>query len=324
MSCKQRTLRRSISFRGIGLHTGEQVNVEIHPAVANSGITFQRTDLEHKPYIQAKASNVIDTQLSTKVGTEETYVSTIEHLMAAFYGFGIDNALVTIDSWEMPILDGSALPFLTLLDETGVQELERSKKVLFVKKMIEIVDKKDPTRFIRVEPHGVPLLSYAIDFPGIGSQKLSLEMNGYAFCQELCFARTFCLKEDIDIMQSLGFGKGGSLDNAVVFSRKTGKVLNPNGLRHDHEFVKHKALDCIGDLALVGVPVIGHVICNKAGHELHTELAKKLQKIHESSVLEKSDSVSSSLKEHISKALSFPMSLENVKKSFKGFLTQPI
>jgi UDP-3-O-[3-hydroxymyristoyl] N-acetylglucosamine deacetylase len=298
--------------------------VEIHPATANTGITFQRTDLAHKPYIPAKANNVIDTQLSTKIGTEDDYVSTIEHLMAAFYGFGIDNALVTIDSWEMPILDGSALPFLALLDEAGIEELELSKKVFIVKKTIEVVDKKDPTRFVRIEPHGSPLLSYAIDFPGIGSQKLSLDMNGYAFCRELCFARTFCLKEDIDIMQSLGFGKGGSLDNAVVFSKKTGKVLNPNGLRHELEFVKHKALDCIGDLALVGNAIVGHVICNKAGHELHTALANKLLEAQASSALDCVDSLSPSLKEQMSQVLTFPMSLGNVKESFKSFLTQPI
>lgn len=274
----QRTLQTSVSFSGVGLHSGKNINVEIRPAAANTGILFQRSDIANAPYIKAEPSSVFDTTLATRIGSPQMFISTIEHLMSAFFGLGIDNAVVSVSADEMPVLDGSAAPFLVMLDEAGVQELSVPRKLLIIKKVIEVVDPKNPTRFIRIEPSQTPRISYAIDFENagaIGKQSISFDLTGQAFCSELAFARTFCLAEDITRMQAAGLAKGGSLDNAVVVSREKG-VLNAAGLRSNNEFVRHKALDCVGDLALVGMSIMGHVIANKAGHDLHTMLAKKL------------------------------------------------
>jgi UDP-3-O-[3-hydroxymyristoyl] N-acetylglucosamine deacetylase len=274
----QRTLKSTIRFSGIGLHSGAVVSVEIRPATANTGILFQRTDLPGSPYIKASAEAVFDTSLATRIGTPEIYVSTIEHLMAAFYGFGIDNAIVALNSFELPILDGSAAPFLVLLDEAGISILQVPRKVLAIKKVVEVVDAKNPERFIRIEPSRKPWISYVIDFnqsQAIGRQSVSLEYTGISFCEEFSFARTFCLAEEVAYMQSRGLARGGSLENAIVVSKHEG-IVNEGGLRAESEFVRHKVLDCIGDLALVGMPLLGHVIAHKAGHDLHTELAKKI------------------------------------------------
>jgi UDP-3-O-[3-hydroxymyristoyl] N-acetylglucosamine deacetylase len=198
--------------------------------------------------------------------------------MGAFFALGIDNAIVALDSFELPILDGSAVPFLVLLDEAGSVALKKPKKAFVVTRTVEILDPQRPDRFIRVEPSKTPLLTYAIDFDrasAIGKQAITLGMTGEAYCNEVCFARTFCLESDIAFMHSRGLAKGGSLENAIVVSPEHG-VTNRMGLRASNEFVRHKALDCIGDLTLLGMPLIGHVIAHKAGHDLHTQLAKKL------------------------------------------------
>jgi UDP-3-O-[3-hydroxymyristoyl] N-acetylglucosamine deacetylase len=278
MSHLQRTIKRSIAFSGVALHSGKSVSVEIRPASANTGILFQRIDLSNKPYIKASAETVFDTSLATRIGSPEAYVSTIEHLMAAFFGFGIDNAVIAIDNCEMPILDGSAAPFMVLLDEAGIQELKEPKKILIIKKTIEIVDKQNPSSFIRIEPSSKAMISYGIDFENaktIGKQHVSMNYTPSSFCEEFSFARTFCLEEEINYMLSRGLAKGGSLDNAVVVSRTKG-LLNRNGLRQDSEFVRHKVLDCIGDLHLLGMPILGHVIAHKAGHALHNQLARAI------------------------------------------------
>ena len=303
----QRTIKNSVSFSGIGLHSGVMVDVEIRPAAANTGIVFCREDLPGSPYIAAKADNVLDTQLATRIGTKDAWVSTIEHLMAAFFGFGIDNAIVSLNNYELPIVDGSAMPFLVLLDEAGIQELATPRKWIRIKNSIEIVDEKDPTRFIRVESSRIPMLSYAIDFKNskhIGIQNISTPLTGQSVFEELCFARTFCLAEEISYMQSKGLARGGSLENAVVVSSKDG-VLNREGLRAQDEFVRHKMLDCVGDLALVGMPIIGHVIAHKAGHDLHTALAKQiLQNLSQHEVLQSAREIS-----NYSALMNFPKSL---------------
>ena len=278
MGNQQRTVKSTAKFSGIGLHSGELVEVEIRPAPANTGIVFVREDLPSRPYIKATPENVFDTTLATRIGTPDAFISTIEHLMSAFFGLGIDNAIVGVNSYELPIVDGSAAPFLVLLDEAGVVELAEPRKVLVIKEAIEIVDPRNSSRFIRIEPSKKPFISYSIDFENaeaIGRQQASMEFSGVAFCEQLAFARTFCLAEEVEYMQSRGLARGGSLDNAIVVSRKEG-ILNLHGLRSDTEFVRHKMLDCIGDLALVGMPILGHVIAHKAGHDLHTQLAKVL------------------------------------------------
>ena len=317
----QRTVKSTAKFSGIGLHSGELVEVEIRPAPANAGIVFVREDLPTRPYIKATPENVFDTTLATRIGTPEVFISTIEHLMAAFYGMGIDNAIVGVNSYELPIVDGSAAPFLVLLDEVEVVELSAPRKVLVIKEAIEILDPCNSSRFIRIEPAKKPYLSYSIDFENasaIGRQQASMELSGQAFCEQLAFARTFCLAEEVDYMQSRGLAKGGSLDNAVVVSRKEG-ILNVHGLRSDTEFVRHKMLDCIGDLALLGMPILGHVIAHKAGHDLHTQLAKVLAthaSTHE--VLVPGRREVSLWKE----VLSFPKSLADVRNAGLGSLVR--
>jgi UDP-3-O-[3-hydroxymyristoyl] N-acetylglucosamine deacetylase len=276
----QRTLKRSIHFSGIGLHSGNVVNVSLHPASANTGVVFVRTDLPSRPEIKATPEAVFDTSLATRIGTPQVYVSTVEHFLAATFGLGVDNIWVELDSYELPILDGSSSPFLVLLDEAGVQELETARKVFVVQKAIEVVDPNNPTRFIRIEPHkGTPSITYSIDFAGtkiIGQQSVTMDFTGEAFCREFSYARTFCLAEEVEFMKARGLALGGSLENAIVVSKDRDGVLNQNGLRAQNEFVRHKVLDCIGDLALVGGVIMGNIFANKAGHDLHTALAKKL------------------------------------------------
>jgi UDP-3-O-[3-hydroxymyristoyl] N-acetylglucosamine deacetylase len=276
---QQRTLAQNVRFDGIGLHSGKTVHVEIRPAAANTGIVFQRTDIPGKPYIKATPSAVFDTSLATRIGSPEVSVSTIEHLMGAFFALGIDNAVVALDSFELPILDGSALPFLILLDEAGTTSLKKPKKAFVVTKRVEVLDPKNPDRFILVEPSKTPQVSYAINFEraeAIGKQAINMSMTGEAYCREVAFARTFCLESDIAFMHARGLAKGGSLENAIVVSPEAG-VTNRMGLRSPDEFVRHKALDCVGDLFLLGMPIVGHIIAHKAGHDLHTQLAKKLE-----------------------------------------------
>jgi len=274
----QRTVARTIRHRGIGLHSGHQIRLEIHPAAANSGICFVRTDLKPNVEIKAQPQAVFDTALATRIGSPEAYVSTIEHLMAALFGLGIDNARICVNAPEMPIVDGSAVPWLILLDEAGVEDLGIPRAVRVIKKPVEVVDPRDPNRFIRIEPSKQPRITYSIDFKNnalIGSQSLTLSLTGRSFCETLSHARTFCTAEEVEFMRSRGLAQGGSLENAIVVSRTEG-LLNSAGLRAPDEFVRHKILDCIGDLALLGTPVIGHIIAHRAGHDLHTALAKAL------------------------------------------------
>jgi UDP-3-O-[3-hydroxymyristoyl] N-acetylglucosamine deacetylase len=254
------------------------VEVEVRPTAANTGIIFVREDLPQKPHIKATPHSVFDTTLATRIGSPTAFVSTVEHFLAAMFGLGIDNAYVHLNNYELPILDGSSAPFLVLLDEAGVEELAVPRSLYVVKSAVEVVDPRDPHRFIRVEPSRHPLISYSIDFgkaKAIGKQAVSLAFTGESFCREFSYARTFCLFEEIEFMKSRGLARGGSLENAVVVSQSEG-VMNLNGLRDAQEFVRHKILDCMGDLFLMGMPLVGHVIAHKAGHDLHTALACKL------------------------------------------------
>lgn len=305
----QRTVARTIRHTGIGLHSGRPVHMEIHPAAAHSGIRFIRTDLKPQVEIAAHPSSVFDTTLATRLGTEQAYVSTVEHLMAALFGLGIDNARICVNAPELPIVDGSAVPWLILLDEAGVEELNAARTIRVVKKPIEVCDTRDPSRFIRIEPSKEPLITYSIEFKNnslIGSQSLTLQLTGRSFCEALSHARTFCLAEEVEFMQSRGLARGGSLENAIVVSRTHG-LLNTSGLRSPDEFVRHKILDCIGDLALLGTPLFGHIIAHKAGHDLHTALAKKL--LEDSDAVEVKTAASPRSRQSFSKGLDFPASL---------------
>jgi UDP-3-O-[3-hydroxymyristoyl] N-acetylglucosamine deacetylase len=276
----QRTLKNETFVSGVALHSGKKVTMRLLPAAANTGIVVVRTDVSNHPELQLNAASVFETKLATKIGSPDCYVSTVEHFMAAAYALGVDNLRIEIDNSEFPILDGSSVPFLIALSSAEIVNLDVLKKVLVVKKLLEVVDAKDPTRFIRVVPSKSPRLTYSIDFSNashhIGVQHLSMALTGQAFLQSLSFARTFCMQEDVLRMQSLGLALGGDLTNAIVVNKSTG-VVNARGLRAEKEFVRHKMLDCIGDLALAGVAVLGEVIAHKAGHDLHTALAKKLE-----------------------------------------------
>ncbi len=302
----QRTVANSLEVKGIGLHSGKEVTLRIRPSGANQGIVFMIKNQGINEYIKADLSNVSSTPLATSLNQK---IFTIEHLMASFYAFGIDNALVELDSGEVPILDGSAAPFLSLLDKAGITILDKTKKFCIVKEAVEVIDEKNPDRWVRIEPSDIPWMTYSIDFPQspwIGKQEVSIELNGKTLCQELSYARTFCLYEDIERMRANGLAMGGSLINALIVHPQKG-ILNPDGLRHPQEFVRHKALDCLGDLALFGMPIIGHIMAHKAGHDLHI---KAISALHASL---KSQEVMSSDKEDVAvfeKWFNFPLGLK--------------
>lgn len=275
MNFVQRTIKKSVSFSGVGLHSGQTITVELRPANANTGIVFRRTDISNSPYIKVSPNNVVDTTLSTKIGCDGVTVATIEHFMAALFGFGIDNLYVDLNGSEMPILDGSSAPFLVLLDEAGITDLDQPKNILVIKKSIEIIDEKNPNRFIRIEPAKAASISYAIDFKSLGKHCLTMQFSSMEFCKNFSYARTFCLETDVARMYAMGLIKGGSITNAVVIG-DNGHVLNAQGLRDSSECIKHKILDCIGDLYLLGMPILGHVIAHQAGHDLHTKLATQI------------------------------------------------
>jgi len=270
----QQTLKSSTQVEGVGLHTGVKVNLFIKPADANTGIIFKRTDVESfKSVIEANYKNVSSAVLCTKIeNSHGVSVSTVEHLLAAFYGEGIDNALVEIDGPEVPIMDGSAFDFVEAIRSAGIEKQKNLKKIIKVLKKIEI---KDGKKYISIEPHDEDLI---IDFeivytnPLIRTRRKEFKLNN-GDLTSIYNSRTFCLYEDIDKIKSKGLAKGGSLENAIVV--KENKILNENGLRHRHEFVEHKILDCIGDLMLAGHKIFGHIKTSQGGHHLTNILLRK-------------------------------------------------
>lgn len=270
----QRTLRKSIEISGIGLHSGKRVELTIHPAPANEGITFVRKDLPGQPRIAAHVENVCSTTLATTIGDGEVYVATVEHLISAFYGLGVDNAVCEVSADEVPILDGSSQPFCQAIKAAGVKKQRALRRYIVVRDTVELKD-GDKTAVIR--PAKNFSIQYAIEFahPIIGKQEFCYDENTN-FAKELSPCRTFGFLHDVERMQAMGLALGGSLDNAVVLDKSS--VLNPDGLRFDNEFVRHKVLDAVGDLALVGHRLIGAVELHKAGHELQTALVQALLK----------------------------------------------
>ena len=272
----QKTIKNKISFSGVGLHTGVKVNVCIKPAQPDTGIVFKRTDLVKNNLVYPNFMNVSSTSLNTTISNEYgTKVSTIEHLMGALFGLGIDNAIIEVDKEEVPILDGSAKEFINKLIPIGLEISDAPIKIIKINKKVTF---NDGDRFISIQPSK---LSLDIDFelnyqnPVIGVQKNKI--NVYEDNLEDIFnSRTFCLYEDIEAIKKIGLAKGGSLDNAIVV--KDDKVLNDDGLRNKKEFVNHKILDCIGDLFTSGYRIVGSVVCFKGGHYLTNELLKKVFK----------------------------------------------
>ena len=273
LSPNQKTILKPIKLSGIGLHNGVIADLTIKPADENFGINFCRVDVDRNELITANFKNVIEPILCTKIANKNGIsVSTVEHLMAAFFGEGIDNALVEINASEIPILDGSASEFVEAIRSVGIKEQSAQRQFIFVNKKIEV---REGEKFISIEPSNNDLI---IDFeiiyqnPLIRTRRKEFKLSQNKL-SEIYNSRTFCLYEDIDLIKSKGLAKGGSLENAIVV--KDNEILNDDGLRNRHEFVYHKILDCIGDLMLSGNRIIGHVKTSQGGHALTNKLLLK-------------------------------------------------
>lgn len=274
----QHTLRKSVSLSGIGLHSGEMVNLEIHPASPHHGIIFKRTRQnqisENKSYIAARYDNVVDTRLCTVIGNEHgVTISTIEHLMAAFRGLGIDNALVEIDNVEVPILDGSSTAFVSAFEEVGIQQQSAPRRAI---RVLEEVTYEEGDKKTSLKPSVIPTYKGSIQYDNsfIGTQSYEFQLINGNFKHDLADCRTFCLLQDVEMMQANGLAKGGSIDNAIVVDENG--VMNEEGLRCHNEFIRHKLLDAIGDLALASGIVLGQYEGAKAGHAMNNKLLRKL------------------------------------------------
>lgn len=267
----QTTIQRSVSTHGVGLHTGAHGNIRLAPAPPDTGIVFRRVDLDQFP-IEARGNNVARVSYATSLMKQGVLLSTTEHLLAAIYSCGIDNIYIDIDSIEVPILDGSAEPFMLLIDQAGIRRLRRKRRYLKVVRPVEVVE---DGRRIAIYPANEFQVQCYVDFPHplVGKQEVELVVNADSFRQVLSRARTFCFESDIEPLRAMGLIRGGSLDNAIVLT-KDGVMNGP--LRYADEFGRHKALDLIGDLALVGLPLLGRVEARKAGHALHTMLVSRL------------------------------------------------
>ena len=272
---KQRTLKNVIRATGVGLHTGEKVYLTLRPALPDTGIVFRRVDLDTPVDIPAKAENVGDTRLSTTLVKDEVRISTVEHLLSAFAGLGIDNAYVDVSAPEVPIMDGSAGPFVFLIQSAGVEEQNIAKRFIRIKRPVEV---KEGDKLARFEPFNGFKVSFGIDFdhPAMGheSRRSVIDFSSTSFVKEVSRARTFGFLRDIEMLRDNGLALGGSMDNAIVVDDF--RVLNEDGLRYDDEFVKHKILDAIGDLYLLGHSLIGAFSGYKSGHELNNRLLKAL------------------------------------------------
>lgn len=264
---RQTTIAKKVHNVGIGLHKGEPIRLTLEPLEAGSGIVFYRSDLGVS--FKAEPKNVINTQMATVVGSEKGYISTIEHLMSAINAYGIDNIRIIVDANEIPVMDGSSASFCMLLDEAGVRELDANKKALIIKHAVEV---REGDKLVRLSPSKSPKFDYTIKFshPLIGTQHHVFEFSKKAYLKEISRARTFGFLKDVQALRSMGLALGGSLENAVVIDEN--KILNPEGLRFENEFVRHKILDAIGDLALVGAPILGDYTAFAGSHDLNHKL----------------------------------------------------
>jgi UDP-3-O-[3-hydroxymyristoyl] N-acetylglucosamine deacetylase len=255
-----------VALSGTGVHSGKRTNITIKPARENHGIKFRRVDLPGTQDIQALFKRVVDTSLATVLGTNGAIVSTIEHLMASFAGLDIDNALVEVDDYEMPIMDGSAMDFTRALTAAGTIEQDAPKHFIIVKRPIQV---QDQDKSVMVLPEPCFKITCSIDFPHplIGKKTITYDRAKNNFEQEISRARTFGFIKDLELLRKFSLGKGGSLDNAIVIDKD--RILNEEGLRYPDEFVRHKLLDSLGDFSLLGMPIQGHIITHKSGHTLN-------------------------------------------------------
>jgi len=272
---KQRTLKNSIRATGVGLHTGKKVLMVLRPAAANTGISFVRTDLDSHLSVTAHAENVTETTLGTTLSNGDVKVSTVEHLMSAFAGLGIDNAVVELSAGEVPIMDGSAGPFVFLLQSAGIEEQNAPKRFVRILKGVKV---EDGDKWARFDPYDGFKVNFEIEFDHPvfkrRSQVASMEFSTTTFLREVSRARTFGFMRDLEYMRSRNLALGGNLDNAIVLDEY--RILNEDGLRYEDEFVKHKILDAIGDLYLLGHSLIGEFSGYKSGHALNNRLLRAL------------------------------------------------
>ncbi len=268
----QLTLKRKIDGVGIGLHKGIPIKISLEPLDSNSGVVFYRSDVD--TYIQAKPQNVKDTTMATVIGDNRgNIVSTIEHLLSAIYAFGIDNILIILDSYEVPIMDGSSASFCMMLKDANTQKLKQKKKVYMLKDKVEV---KQDNKVVSLSPSLTPKYNFSIRFPhpSIGYQKHSFEFTKQNYIEEISRARTFGFLKDIHMLRKKDLALGGSLENAIVMDQK--RILNIEGLRYENEFVRHKILDAIGDLRLLGHPYIAEYDSYAGSHDLNHLLTKEL------------------------------------------------
>jgi UDP-3-O-[3-hydroxymyristoyl] N-acetylglucosamine deacetylase len=268
---KQRTVAKRVSCTGVGLHSGAPVTLTLAPAPADAGLSFVRMDLGVE--IPARHDLVVDTKLSTSLAVGSARVSTVEHVLSALHGMGIDNCRIEVDGPEIPILDGSAAPFVALIDQAGVKVQKAARKFLVITQPVEV---REGDKLARFDPAEGFSISFTADFghPLITNQGFEVTLTDRSYEREVARARTFCFRKDIELMQSMGLARGGSLENAIVVDEFS--ILNPEGLRYPDEFARHKVLDAIGDLALLGRPVLGALQAVKSGHALNQALVKRV------------------------------------------------
>jgi len=272
---RQRTLKTAARTTGVGLHTGARVDLVLRPAAADTGIVFHRSDLVSSAPIPASATMIGDTRLSSTLRVGDAGISTVEHLMSALAGLGIDNLHVDVSGPEVPIMDGSAGPFVFMLQSAGIVEQDAPKRYL---RIVAPVEARDGDKWARFEPFDGFRLDFTIDFPhpvfGTENRQVVIDFAEHSYVREVARARTFGFMQDVEAMRAAGLGLGGSLQNAIVLDEV--RVLNSEGLRFENEFVRHKVLDAIGDLYLLGHPLIGQYTAHKSGHALNNALARAL------------------------------------------------
>jgi len=269
---RQRTIAKSVEIVGIGLHKGVPVKMKLEPLDSDMGIIFYRVDKGIT--IPLKIENVVDTKMATVIGKNDVVVSTIEHLLSAVYAYGIDNLRVVIDNDEVPVLDGSSSGYCMLIEEAGIKELDKSKKAIKIKKDVEIVT--EDGKKVALKPSKHIIYDFSIDFehPSIGKQDFHFDYSISEYKENISRARTFGFLHEVQYLRSIGLAQGGSMENAIVLDQT--KILNPEGLRYDDEFVRHKILDAIGDMALLGYTLVGEYDAHAGSHHLNHLLTKKL------------------------------------------------
>ncbi len=267
----QRTIAKKVELVGIGLHKGVPVKMILEPLPSDSGIVFYRSDMGVS--IPLKIENVIDTTMATVIGKNGAKVSTIEHLLSSIHAYGIDNIRIILDNEEVPIMDGSSIGFCMLLEEAGIQELDKPKKAIEIKEVVEV---EEGGKFVRLEPSDAITFDFTIKFPhqAIREQSYKFEFSTQKYKEEIARARTFGFLQEVNQLRAMGLGLGGSFDNCIVLDEKG--IMNTEGLRYKDEFVRHKILDAIGDMSLLGMPIIGGYISFAGSHKLNHFLTKKL------------------------------------------------